>query len=411
MVSIVFIHYKGGPPRALQKKCAAAVPTSPSRPFFLAAGTTFPDPLAVPEAHAIPAAELRGVTKRFGPGAPALESLDLAAREGEFLTLLGPSGCGKTTALRLFSGLETPDAGTVWLAGRDVTALPPYRREVNQVFQSYALFPHLSVADNITFGLRMQRLSRAETAARLARAVELTALDGLLARQPAQLSGGQRQRVALARALVCEPRVLLLDEPLSALDARLRAQVRGELRALQRRLGRTFIFVTHDQEEALTLSDRVAVMRAGRVEQIGGVEDIYHRPANRFVAGFVGEANLLEAEIAGQEDGMVCCRLRDGDILFAAGTPPPANAVTLMVRPERVRLRTEPPAVGERNVWAVRVVERVFQGAGTTLTLEREDTSLRLRALASHEARMSAVPEGAALYACVAPEDVVVLRD
>ncbi len=363
------------------------------------------------------AAELRGVSKSFGPAAPALEALDLTAREGEFLTLLGPSGCGKTTALRLFSGLETPDAGRVFLAGRDVTALPPHRREVNQVFQSYALFPHLSVADNIAFGLRMKRLPAAVTRERVASVVALTALDGLLDRRPAQLSGGQRQRVALARALVCEPRVLLLDEPLSALDARLRAQVRGELRALQRRLGTTFIFVTHDQEEALTLSDRVAVMRAGRVEQIGGVEDIYHRPASRFVAGFVGEANLLEAEIVGREETVWLCQLADGGPVLHVQPPTEGVAalrdggtgVTLMVRPERIRLRAEPPAADERNVWAVRVEERVFQGAATMMTLRLPDAPLYLRALSPHEQRVSAATEGVTLHACIAPEDVVLL--
>ncbi len=367
-------------------------------------------PLPINEEHA-PAAELRGVTKRFGPAAPAaLEGLDLAVREGEFLTLLGPSGCGKTTALRLFSGLETPDAGRVFLAGRDVTALPPYRREVNQVFQSYALFPHLSVAGNIAFGLRMQRLSADLTRSRVERVVGLLALDGLLDRLPAQLSGGQRQRVALARALVCEPRVLLLDEPLSALDARLRAQVRGELRALQRRLGTTFVFVTHDQEEALTLSDRVAVMRGGRVEQIGGVEDIYHRPANRFVAGFVGEANLLEALIVGEAGNHVRCGLGNGFVLCVTPTPGSgAGEVTVMVRPERVRLSVERPA-GEINLMEMQVMERVFQGASTTLALGTPDGALRLRALASHEQRVGAVPVGTTLYACIAPEDALMLR-
>ena len=372
---------------------------------------------------AVPAAELRGVTKRFGPGAPALEGLDLAAREGEFLTLLGPSGCGKTTALRLFSGLETPDAGRVFLDGRDVTRLPPHRREVNQVFQSYALFPHLSVADNIGFGLRMKRLSAAVTRERVASVVALVALDGLMDRRPAQLSGGQRQRVALARALVCEPRVLLLDEPLSALDARLRAQVRGELRALQRRLGRTFVFVTHDQEEALTLSDRVAVMRAGRVEQIGGVEDIYHRPASRFVAGFVGEANLLAAEVfAIGKNGLLSCRLRGSERDFLWASPPTdtvkgwavGQAVTLMVRPERVRLGAEPPPPsGEEacSVIEVRVAERVFQGASTMLVLQPTRGGGTLRALAPPEQRAAAAPVGAILYARTDPADMIAFAD
>ena len=329
-----------------------------------------------------PAAEWRGVSKRFGGNfpraAPALDQLQLAVRAGEFLTLLGPSGCGKTTALRLLSGLETPDCGQILLDGEDVTARPPHRRHVNQVFQSYALFPHLSVADNIAFGLRMQRLPAAEIKARTGRVVELLALDGLTARRPDALSGGQRQRVALARALVCEPRVLLLDEPLSALDARLRAQVRGELRALQRRLGTTFVFVTHDQEEALTLSDRVAVMHAGRLEQIGTPEEVYHRPSSRFVAGFVGEANLLAAEIVGGASDHLLCRLTGGAgewtlrvrIDETTPLPPAGAAVALLIRPEHVELPPPPyPPADEVNGFAAQVEERVFRGADQLLTL------------------------------------------
>ena len=366
-----------------------------------------------------PAAEWRGVSKRYGV-AVALDDLSLAARPGEFLTLLGPSGCGKTTCLRLLGGFEAPDAGAVFLAGQDVTPLPPHRREVNTVFQSYALFPHLSVADNIAFGLRMQRLPAAAIRARTGRVVELVALDGLLDRRPAQLSGGQRQRVALARALVCEPRVLLLDEPLSALDARLRAQVRGELRALQRRLGTTFVFVTHDQEEALALSDRVAVMRAGRVEQIGGVEDIYHRPANLFVAGFVGEANVWHGRVVNVQDGLLVCQLTGDaegylEACLPEHTPAPATGtvVPLLVRPEKIRLYAGGVPGGERNAFAVRVRERVFQGASTTLVLDvmTSDVPMALRALAPPDARVNAAPVGATLQACIAPEDVVVLPE
>ena len=321
-----------------------------------------------------PAAEWRAVSKRFtgnDPRAPAaLDRLQLAVRAGEFLTLLGPSGCGKTTALRLLSGLETPDSGRVFLDGEDVTALPPHRRHVNQVFQSYALFPHLSVADNIRFGLRMQRLPSSVIRARTARAAELLALDGLLARRPAALSGGQRQRVALARALVCQPKVLLLDEPLSALDARLRAQVRGELRALQRRLGTTFVFVTHDQEEALTLSDRVAVLHAGRLEQIGTPEEIYARPGSRFVAGFIGEANLLRAELVGGEGCRSIYGLAGLGNQHLLGTVTPAGGAPgkafLMFRPEHVQL-TRQPSLGHH--FSAVVEGRTFRGADTTVTL------------------------------------------
>ncbi len=365
--------------------------------------------------EATPAAELRGVSKRFG-AAVALEDLSLAARPGEFLTLLGPSGCGKTTCLRLLSGFEQPDAGAVFLAGQEVTRRPPYEREVNQVFQSYALFPHLSVRDNVAFGLRMKRLAAGVIERRVQGVVELVALDGLLDRRPAQLSGGQKQRVALARALVCEPKVLLLDEPLSALDARLRAQVRGELRALQRRLGLTFVFVTHDQEEALTLSDRVAVLNAGRVEQVGRPEDIYHRPASRFVAGFVGEANLLAAEIAGRVGDTWTCRLtgEGGGTVFhvhvsAAPTHPAlttGQAVTLLIRPERVRVSAAGGATDAPNTFRAVVAGRTFQGAATGLTLHVAGTPpLALRAWQGGDAPAT----GSAVVITVDPADVGLL--
>ena len=376
-----------------------------------------------------PAAEWRAVSKRFGGNSPqtvpALDGLQLAVRAGEFLTLLGPSGCGKTTALRLLSGLETPDSGQILLDGQDVTALPPHRRHVNQVFQSYALFPHLSVADNIAFGLRMQRLPASEIRTRTAHAAELLALDGLLARRPDALSGGQRQRVALARALVCQPRVLLLDEPLSALDARLRAQVRGELRALQRRLGTTFVFVTHDQEEALTLSDRVAVMHAGRLEQIGTPEEVYHRPRSRFVAGFVGEANLLRAELVSREGyRSIYCLAGWGDKHLLPATTPIGEAsrkATLMFRPEHV-LVTQKPSLGHQ--FAAVVDGRTFRGADTTLTLrlslvqngvqfplaEQIGTPVRLLAqLPSGSGEMLSV--GSSVYVRIDPADIVVFLE
>jgi spermidine/putrescine transport system ATP-binding protein len=358
------------------------------------------------------AAELRGVTKTFG-SAVALDHIDLTARQGEFLTLLGPSGCGKTTCLRLISGLEQPDSGSVLLAGRDVTAQPPYRREVNQVFQSYALFPHLNVRENIEFGLRMQRLSAAEIRRRVGTILELVALGDLTGRRPAQLSGGQRQRVALARALVCQPKVLLLDEPLSALDARLRAQVRTELRLLQRRLGLTFIFVTHDQEEALTLSDRVAVLNGGRLEQIGAVEEIYHRPASRFVAGFVGEANLLEAEVVGGGDEYYHCQAGVlGLDILASNVPGPTLPVgtrlVLLIRPERIQVLGDCPAVGLRNVLAVQVADRIFQGPTLSLVLIPGNSAAgQLRALAMEPTRE--IPIGTHIWAYIPPGDISVL--
>jgi spermidine/putrescine transport system ATP-binding protein len=366
---------------------------------------------------AAPAAELRGVTKTFGQSI-ALDRIDLIAREGEFLTLLGPSGCGKTTCLRLISGLEQPDSGSVLLGGSDVTAQPPYRREVNQVFQSYALFPHLNVRENIEFGLRMQRLSATEMRRRVNQVVELVSLGELTARRPAQLSGGQRQRVALARALVCEPKVLLLDEPLSALDARLRAQVRTELRLLQRRLGLTFIFVTHDQEEALTLSDRVAVLNRGRLEQIGTVEDIYHRPASRFVAGFVGEANVLTAEVVGCAGAHCDCQAGALRLEVLASNLPESQRragerLTLLIRPERIQMLRERPVDGSSNVFAAQVGDRVFQGATLSFLLQPaagggdNPAPWELRALAMEAARET--PVGTRLWVRIAPGDISVL--
>jgi spermidine/putrescine transport system ATP-binding protein len=357
------------------------------------------------------AAELRGVTKRFG-AAVALDRIDLIARKAEFLTLLGPSGCGKTTCLRLISGLEKPDTGSVLLAGQDVTALPPYRREVNQVFQNYALFPHLNVRQNIEFGLRMRRLGPAEIHRRVAAVLDLVALGGLTGRRPAELSGGQRQRVALARALVCEPKVLLLDEPLSALDARLRVQVRTELRLLQRRLGLTFIFVTHDQEEALTLSDRVAVLNHGRLEQIGAVEDIYHRPASRFVARFVGEANILDAEVIDRSDSY--CQCQAGPIrLNVQGAKEPGQQLTLLIRPERIQVFSERPAPYLRNVFAARLTDRTFQGATVLLHLQPEPANgdaqpqSQLRALAMEAAQE--IPVGTMVWVHLPADDIRVL--
>src|SRR5678815_3076647 len=252
--------------------------------------------------------ELRSVTKNFGTF-PAVQEVNLAVRAGEFMTFLGPSGCGKTTVLRMISGFETPTLGTVLLDGRDVTHVPPYRRDVNQVFQSYALFPHLSVQENIAFGLRMRKLPSPEIAERVKRVVDLVALRGFDQRKPSQLSVGQRQRVALARAIVCEPKVLLLDEPLSALDAKLRHQMQIELKRLQQRLGITFIFVTHDQSEALTMSDRIAVINKGRIEQLGSVHEIYHSPRTTFVANFIGHANILPATVIARSDGRVHIQL------------------------------------------------------------------------------------------------------
>jgi spermidine/putrescine transport system ATP-binding protein len=354
------------------------------------------------------AVELRAVAKRFG-ALQAVDHVSLAVKPGEFLTLLGPSGCGKTTLLRLIAGFEQPDSGEVWLAGENVTVRPPYRRNVNQVFQSYALFPHLSVRDNIAFGLRMQRLSRSEIESRVAEAVALVALDGCENRLPHQLSGGQRQRVGLARALAPRPAVLLLDEPLSALDARLRQTMQLELKRLQRRLGMTFIFVTHDQEEALTMSDRIALVNAGRIEQLGEVHEIYHRPATAFAAEFIGQANLFEADLITNDGVTVLMRVPGGLELRAraAAWPSGARQALVAVRPEKIHL-SKAPASGE-NVFSGRIDEEVFQGAMDRLALTTA-CGTRLTALAANEsATQEPVRAGDRVWATVHMDDIAVL--
>jgi putative spermidine/putrescine transport system ATP-binding protein len=242
-----------------------------------------------------PALKLQGIRKNYG-AVVAVDGVDLVVAEGEFFTLLGPSGSGKTTLLRLIAGFEHADAGTIELGGRDVTSLPPYARETNTVFQDYALFPHMTVGDNVGYGLRIKGVPRAERRERVKRALQMVRLAGLEMRRPNQLSGGQRQRVALARAVINEPEVLLLDEPLGALDLKLRQEMQLELKRIQKEVGITFIYVTHDQEEALTMSDRVAVMSNGRIQQIGSPVDIYEKPQTEFVAGFIGISNVLERD-------------------------------------------------------------------------------------------------------------------
>ncbi len=284
------------------------------------------------------AVELINITRSLG-GVEVLRDVSLAVRRGEFFSLLGPSGCGKSTTLRLIAGFDRPCGGSVLINGRATNGVPAFVRDVNLVFQHYALFPHMSVWKNVAFGLEMQRTPRAELESRVREMLGLVRLEGLEARLPRELSGGQQQRVALARALVTRPEVVLLDEPLGALDLRLRKQMQVELKALQRTLGHTFIYVTHDQEEALAMSDRIAVMHQGRVRQVGTPREIYERPATRFVAEFIGEANLLAATIAERRAGAIVAEV-DG-LRFHAGTTPgeslPAEVV-LGVRPEKVRL-------------------------------------------------------------------------
>ncbi|HEY5770587.1 MAG TPA: ABC transporter ATP-binding protein [Terrimicrobium sp.] len=348
--------------------------------------------------------QLRNISKRFG-AFTALEEVSFEIAEGEFMTFLGPSGCGKTTCLRLISGFDTPSTGEVLIAGQDVTFDPPYRRSVNQVFQSYALFPHLSIYENISFGLRMKKVPAADIKKRVDRVVEMTSLQAFVSRKPAQLSGGQRQRVALARAIVCEPKVLLLDEPLSALDAKLRTQMRVELKQLQKRLGITFIFVTHDQEEALTMSDRVAVMSSGRVEQIGTVDEIYYRPASRFVATFIGETNIVEAEVLSGRNGFLRCRIEGGLELDVKADPGVVErSILLSLRPEKIRLdRT--PFVGP-NAFAGRISSEIFKGAVDDLTVAVAG-GLELRALLANDGQQEYdFHEGEEVFCRIQPEDI-----
>ena len=348
--------------------------------------------------------ELRNVTKRFG-AYEALKDASFEIRAGEFMTFLGPSGCGKTICLRLISGFDTPTSGQILLDGKDVTFEPPYRRDVNQVFQNYALFPHLTIYENIAFGLRMKKIPATQIQERVDRVVKMTSLEEFTARKPAQLSGGQRQRVALARAIICEPKVLLLDEPLSALDAKLRTQMRVELKQLQKKLGITFIFVTHDQEEALTMSDRVAVINAGRVEQIGTVNEIYYKPATRFVASFIGESNIVEAEILRSEGEFLHCRLEGGlELAVRSAQPPALSQILLSLRPEKIRLTRENP--GHRNSFPGTIEMEIFKGAVDELTISVQG-GLQLGAVLANDGQAeSDFHEGERIFARIQPEDI-----
>jgi spermidine/putrescine transport system ATP-binding protein len=292
--------------------------------------------------------ELRKVFKVFN-GEAAVRGIDLSIRRGEFFSILGSSGCGKTTTLRLIAGFEMPTAGEVLIRGQSMLEVPPYRRPVNTVFQSYALFNHLTVEENIAFGLKIQKLSRGEIQDRSREALKLVKMESFAKRVPSQLSGGQQQRVALARALVNRPAVLLLDEPLGALDLKLRKEMQVELSSLQRNLGITFVLVTHDQEEALSLSDRIAVMNQGKIEQIGTPTQIYERPQTRFVAEFIGDTNLLPGRIEGAHPSMLWVKLDNGYKLnvhpVETGTSPlTSGSVVVSIRPENIHLSLSPPA-------------------------------------------------------------------
>jgi len=349
--------------------------------------------------------ELVSLTKRFTE--VAVDNIDLQIASGEFFSLLGPSGCGKTTTLRLIAGFEQPSSGRILLDGADVSAVPPHRRNVNTVFQSYALFPFLTVFDNVAFGLRNKRLSKADLDQGVYSALELVKLKPFAQRRPAQLSGGQQQRVALARALVLQPAVLLLDEPLGALDAKLRRSLKVELKTLQEQVGITFLYVTHDQEEALTMSDRLAVMRDGKVVQIGPPAEVYESPGDTYVADFLGVSNLMPVDVVSRGPGSRCeVRLGESVLTVEHGgldAPDQAHAV---IRPERVRIE-EYGSPGPNRVPAM--VERlVYLGSATQVFL-RLAAGTDVQALLQNDGVQSGLAQGTPVHAYLAPDALRVL--
>ena len=327
--------------------------------------------------------EFRNVSKTFGD-VSAVDDVTLQVRRGEFLSLLGPSGCGKTTSLRLVAGFEQPTRGQIFLNAQPVGGVPPYRRNVNTVFQHYALFPHMNVMDNVAFGLRMKRLAASQISQRVNRMLALVELPDVGKRLPHQLSGGQQQRIALARALVNEPTVLLLDEPLGALDLKVRRRMQQELKRIHQEVGVTFVYVTHDQEEALTMSDRIAVMNSGRIEQLDTPSAIYERPSSSFVADFIGMMNVMRGVVERHEERFVIVRTRDG-MLFRGVTTQwisEGTEVEVAVRPEKIHLSQHAPMPAE-NCLEGRVAQIVYQGASTEYYVALASGS-RLRVVAQN---------------------------
>jgi putrescine transport system ATP-binding protein len=365
----------------------------------------------------LPLLRIEGVTKRFG-NFSAVNQLSLEILAGEFFALLGPSGCGKTTLLRMLAGFETPDEGRILLGGHDIAQVMPHERPVNMMFQNYALFPHLSVRDNIAFGLKRAGMARSAIATRVAEMVALVKLDGLEQRKPDQLSGGQRQRVALARSLARRPQVLLLDEPLAALDKKLRESTQAELMDLQRRLGMTFIIVTHDQEEAMTMASRIGVMHAGRLAQVATPRDLYEAPASRWVAEFVGDVNLFEGQVISREQGRLKVTTREAGIITVT-EPRQAvtkEIVTVAIRPEKIKLSQRGLASGAGALQAINrfegeIAEINYLG-GLTAYRIRLDNGVIVRSVMANTARLDVDGYGLRerVAAWFAPDDGVVLE-
>lgn len=352
-----------------------------------------------------PLVRFEGVVKRFD-GQAAVNGVTLEIQEGEFFALLGPSGCGKTTLMRLLAGLETPDEGRILLDGRDIAAMPAHARPVHMMFQSYALFPHLSVARNIAFGLKSQRLPRAVIAERVEEMLALVRLEGLGGRKPDQLSGGQKQRVALARALAPRPRILLLDEPLAALDRKLREATQFELTALQRRLGLTFMIVTHDQDEAMITADRLAVMREGEIAQVGAPAEVYEAPQSRYVADFLGAVNLFK--VRRDDDGVRLSSAEGAFVVSTANTTPAGTSAWLAVRPEKMSLHAAEPADAPNRL-SGRLAEIGYLGDRTSYVVELASGRTVRAARANAQGMAGEFACGQSVWLSFAPEASVVL--
>ena len=356
-----------------------------------------------------PIIEIRGVTKRFGTDDPAVDSVNLEIPEGELFALLGPSGCGKTTLLRMIAGFETPTTGEIRIDGSDVAGVPPNRRPVNMVFQSYAVFPHMSVFDNVAYGLKVTGVPAADRRERVREALELVRLDGLEARKPDQLSGGQRQRVALARALVKRPRVLLLDEPLSALDAKLREAMRLELVNLRIAVGITFVFVTHDQDEALSMADRIAVMEHGRVRQVANPATLYEYPGCRFVADFIGKVNLFEATVRDARIGELVLEVSGLGALCIPHPNPVHGDVAVAVRPEKIRLSESRPDT--EFAFEATVEDFAYYGSETHLFLVTGERVRFAATIPNTDRGPVRIERGAHRFVSWRPSDTLILTE